>query len=253
MSLWGSLFSSKPKEPEYPHVHDFSAVLTDIHSHLIPGIDDGVKNIEESLEMIRGFYNLGFRKLVTTPHIMSDYFKNTPEIILRGLEQVKAAVEDAGIPIQLHAAAEYYLDEFLLAKIKDESVLCIGNNLLLFEISYINPPDNLLSIVFEMNVHKYRPLLAHPERYNYWYQKFEEYYRLKEAGVLFQLNINSLTGYYGSQSKKTAERLIDEKMIDFIGSDLHGQRHLDALRKVVHEKYFQKLMAQGVQNAGLAG
>lgn len=251
MSLLGSLFSRKPKEPDYPPVTDFSSVVTDIHSHLIPGIDDGVKSIEESIEMIKGFASLGYKKLVTTPHIMSDYYKNTPEIIRAGLETVRAAVKAEGIDITIDAAAEYYLDEFFLKKVQDEKVMCIGENHLLFEISYINPPDNLLGIIFEINVHKYKPLLAHPERYNFWFDKFDEYKRLKDSGALFQLNVNSLTGYYGAQSKKTAERLIDEDMVDFIGSDLHGQRHLEGLQKVVNEKYFWKLMAKGVKNAGL--
>ena len=251
MSLLGSFFSKKPKEPDYPSVSDFSAVATDIHSHLIPGIDDGVKSIEESMEMIRAFSKLGFKRLVTTPHIMSDYFKNNPEIIMEGLETVRSEIKKEGINITLDAAAEYYLDENFLHKVKNEKMLTINNKYLLFEISYINPPDNLLGVIFEINVHNYTPLLAHPERYNYWANKFDEYKKIKEAGVLFQLNINSLTGYYGKESKKTAERLIDENMIDFIGSDLHGQRHLDGLKKVVNEKYFWKLMAQGVRNSSL--
>ena len=248
MSLFGSLFSAKAKEPNYPEVPDFSTVVTDIHSHLIPGIDDGVKTMEQSIDMIRAFSMLGFKKLVTTPHIMSDYFKNTPEIILSGLENVRAAVKKEGINIEIDAAAEYYLDENFLTKLKNERLLAIKNKFLLFEISYINPPDNLISVIFEINIKNYTPLLAHPERYNYWYDKFDEYIKIKEAGVLFQLNVNSLAGYYGTASRKTAERLVDENMVDFIGSDLHGPRHMDSLSRVVDEKYFRKLMAQGVKN-----
>ena len=251
MSFLGSLFSGKPKEPDYPVVYDFSSVGIDIHSHLIPGIDDGVRTIEESVEMIRNFSSLGFKKLITTPHIMSDYFKNTPEIILEGLELVRAAVKKEGINITIDAAAEYYLDENFLRKVKNKEMLYIGDKYLLFEISYINPPDNLLGVIFEINVNDYKPLLAHPERYNYWSSKLDEYKRIKETGVLFQLNINSLTGYYGIASKKTAEWLIDENMVDFIGSDLHGARHMESLHKVINEKYFRKLMAQGVMNNSL--
>jgi tyrosine-protein phosphatase YwqE len=251
MSFLGSLFSKKNKEPDFPPVSDFSSVITDIHNHLIPGIDDGVKTLDESLLMIRGLADLGFKKIVTTPHIMSDYFKNTPEIIKEGLEKVRSAIKYEGIDITIDAAAEYYLDEMFPGKYKDGKALCIGKNYLLFEISYINPPDNLLSIIFDMIVNGYQPVLAHPERYNYWNEKFDEYKKIKEAGALFQLNTNSLTGYYGDVSKKTAERMIDENMIDFIGSDLHGQRHLDGLTKVVNEKYFWKLMAQGVKNNSL--
>jgi protein-tyrosine phosphatase len=249
MSLLGNIFSRKPKEPEYPVVADFSGVKTDIHSHLIPGIDDGVKSVEESLEMLRAFSTLGYKKIITTPHVMSDYFKNTPDIILSGLGTMREALDKAGIDIQMDAAAEYYLDEYFVQKLKKEkSLLTIKEKYLLFEISYINPPDYLLNVVFDINVAGFTPLLAHPERYNFWYGKLDEYKKIKDAGALFQLNVNSLTGYYGVAAKKTAEVLIDENMIDFIGSDLHGARHMDSLHHVIHEKHFRKLMALGVKN-----
>ena len=248
MSLFGSLFSKKKKESDYPKLKDFSSVVTDIHSHLIPGIDDGVKTMEESIDMIRKFSELGFKKIVTTPHVMSDFYKNTSENILEGVEQVRIALKQAGIHMQLDAAAEYYLDEGFISKLSKERMLTIGENYLLFEISYINPPDNIYTVIFDIIVKGYTPLLAHPERYDYWYEKFDEYVRLKEAGALFQININSLTGYYGIAAKRTAERLIDEKMVDFIGSDLLGNRHMQGLHHVLNEKYFHKLMAQGIKN-----
>jgi protein-tyrosine phosphatase len=248
MSFLGKIFSGKPKEPVYPPVIDFSGVHTDIHSHLIPGIDDGVKSIEESFEMLKAFSSLGYKKIVTTPHIMSDYFKNTPEIIHAGLETMREVISKEGLDITMDAAAEYYLDEVFVQKLKKEKLLTIGNKYLLFEISYINPPDYLLNVVFEINVAGYTPLLAHPERYNFWYNKLDEYKKIKDAGALFQLNVNSLTGYYGTAAKKTAELLIDENMIDFIGSDLHGARHMDSLHHVINDRHFRKLMALGVKN-----
>lgn len=246
-----SFFSRKKAEPDVPVLADLSVFQTDIHSHLIPGIDDGVQTMEESIEMIKALSSLGFKKLITTPHIMSDYFRNTPEIINEGLANVRAEIKKQGIPIELDAAAEYYLDEAFLDKIKEEKLLTFGNKYVLFEVSYINPPDTLSSILFELNIRGYIPVLAHPERYPFWYNKFEEYYKIKEAGALFQLNTNSLVGYYGGPAKKIAERMIDENMIDFIGSDLHGQRHLDALQKVVFEKYISKLAERGMRNVTL--
>ena len=251
MGLFGNLFSGKPKEPDFPLLPDYSGIITDIHSHLIPGIDDGVKTLEESIAMIRGFSALGFKKLVTTPHIMSDFYRNTPDIILGGLDKVREAILAEGIPITIDAAAEYYLDEVLMKKIQTEKLLTIGNKYVLFEISYVNPPDNLYNVIFELNIKGYKPILAHPERYPFYYSKFEEYYKIKEAGALLHLNTNSLVGYYGLGAKKIAERMIDEKMIDFIGSDLHGDRHLDALQKTVKEKYLSKLFSQGLMNLSL--
>lgn len=249
MGFLQSLFSKKPKEPEIPLLSDFSGVHTDMHSHLIPGIDDGVKTVEESVEMIRGFAELGYKKLITTPHVMSDFYRNTPEIILNGLDKVREAVRKEKIPVTLEAAAEYYLDEVFLHKVQTEKLLTIGDKYLLFEISYVNPPDNLYNVIFEMNIKGYKPLLAHPERYPFYYNKFDEYYKLKESGALFQLNTNSLVGYYGAGAKKIAERMVNEQMIDFIGSDLHGIRHLEALQKSLQEKYLTKLVGQRILNS----
>lgn len=251
MSLFKSLFGSKKKEEDYPVLTDLSIFKTDIHSHLIPGIDDGVQTMEESIEMIKGIVDLGFSKIITTPHIMYDYFKNTPDIIRRGLDEVREEVLKQNIKVEIYAAAEYYIDEGFLPKLHSKNILAIQDKYLLFEISYINPPDNLHAVIFEINVAGYTPVLAHPERYPFWYNKFEEFQRIKETGTLLQMNTNSLTGYYGHGAKALAEKMIDLNMIDFIGSDLHGQRHLDGLRKVVSEKHLHKLAAVGVKNSGL--
>ncbi len=243
-------FFRKSKEI-YPSIDSYASFITDIHSHLIPGIDDGVKTMEESLEMIRGFAELGFRKLVTTPHIMYDGYRNTPEIILHGVKRVQEAVAAANIPVTIDAAAEYYFDDGFLKKLEGEKLLTIGDKYLLFEISYMNYPEQLSEVIFKINLKGYTPLLAHPERYPFWFQRFEEYHKLKDAGVLFQLNINSLVGYYGKDVQRTAQRLVDENLIDFIGSDLHGDRHLKALKKTLNEKYLWKLAAAGVKNSTL--
>jgi len=251
MSFLKSLFGSKQKEEVYPVLTDLSVFHTDIHSHLIPGIDDGVKTLDESIEMIRGMMDLGIKKIITTPHIMSDYYKNTPDIIRRGLDDVRKELQRQNIKIEIDAAAEYYIDEGFLPKLEKKEIIAIQDKYLLFEISYINPPDNLLSVIFEIQVAGYIPLLAHPERYPFWYNKFEEFQKIKEAGALLQMNTNSLTGYYGGGAKAIAEKMIDLNMIDFIGSDLHGQRHLDGLQKVVSEKHLHKLAAIGVKNKTL--
>jgi protein-tyrosine phosphatase len=250
MSLF-SFFNKKKKFGDYEPIQSYSAFATDIHSHLIPGIDDGVQSIEESLEMIRGLSALGFRKLITTPHVMSDGYRNTADIILAGLKQVQDAVAAENIPVTVQAAAEYYFDEGFFRKLESEKLLAINDKYLLFEISYINSPERILEVIFAINVKGYTPLLAHPERYPFWFSKFDEYHRIKEAGALFQLNTNSLCGYYGLAVRKTAQRLIDENLIDFIGSDLHGSRHLNALHKTLDEKYLWKLAASGVKNASL--
>ena len=248
MSFFKNLFSGKPREPDYPRSADYAAISTDMHSHLIPGIDDGVKSDEESAAMLREFVSLGYKKVITTPHIMNDHYRNTPEIIMDGLAKIRQVAKDENIPIAIEAAAEYYLDDGFPSKLESGKLLTLGEKYLLFEVSYMNPPDNLSQVIFDMNIKGYKPILAHPERYPFWYPKFSEYHRLKEMGVLFQVNIGSIAGYYGPPPKKIAERMIDEDMVDFIGSDLHGDRHMHAMKQALNEKYMWKLMAKGVKN-----
>jgi protein-tyrosine phosphatase len=251
MNFIKNLFSGKGHEQRFPPVTDYSGVITDIHSHLIPGIDDGVKSDEECAEMLRAFVSLGYKKVITTPHIMHDHYRNTPEIILEGLEKIKAIAAKENIPIAIDAAGEYYLDEGFLQKLSAGNILTIAGKYLLFEISYMNPPDNLPQALFEIGIAGYTPLLAHPERYPFWYPKFDEYRNLKDQGVLFQVNLGSIAGYYGAGPKKIAGQLIDEDLVDFIGSDLHGDRHFQAMKLALNEKQLWKLLAKGVKNSGL--
>lgn len=243
MNIFKNLF----KKEELPPI-DFSAIGTDIHSHLIPGIDDGAKTMEDTLTLIRAQYDLGIRKFVTTPHIMSDYYKNTPEIILGGLEEVKKVLVQEKIDIQISAAAEYYIDDGFVRKLESEKLLTFGDNYLLIEVSYINCPDNIREIIFNIQVHGYKVILAHPERYPYWYKKFDEYKQFRDSGVLLQININSLSGYYGAGAKMIAEKLIDNEMVDLIGSDMHNTKHVEAMRRVCHEKYFRKIVEMNLLN-----
>ncbi len=250
MSFFSEIFSNKRKEPPVTLLKDYSSVVTDIHSHFIPGIDDGVATIEESMQLLRSMYNLGFKKFITTPHVMDSY-PNTNEIIQHGLEEVREAIVHENIPITISAAAEYYIDSSFLKKVKEEKLLTITGNTVLVEISYINLPDKLTEVLFEMRLNGYNILLAHPERYPFWYTNFDEYKQLKDQGILFQLNINSLCGYYGVPAMKIAERLIDENMIDYIGSDIHGTRHLQGLKQSLKSKHLAKLVGRGVLNQQL--
>ncbi len=224
---------------------DLSILGSDIHSHFIPGIDDGAKTIEESVVLITEMYNMGYKKVITSPHIISDMFRNTPEIILGGLEKVRAALKQANIPIEVEAAAEYYLDFDFERKLNEEKLLTFGNNYLLFEISYLNAPDNLNHLIFKMQTLGYKPVMAHPERYNFWHNDFNIYETLVEKGVLLQMNVNSLTGYYSPSTKEIAKQMIDKNMISFLGTDCHHTGHIELIKKVVYEKYLQKLIDSG--------
>jgi tyrosine-protein phosphatase YwqE len=196
--------------------------------------------------MISELHQLGYNKIITTPHIMGDFFKNTPEIILSGLENVKQSLKQENIPVQLTAAAEYYLDFDFEKKLDEEKLLTFGENYVLFEVSYMNPPDNLHHIIFKMQTLGYKPVLAHPERYNFWHSEFEKYESFIEKGVLLQMNINSLTGYYSIPTKKIAEQLIDKNMISFLGTDCHHFGHVNLIKEVVYEPHLEKLIQSGL-------
>ncbi len=224
---------------------DFSDLVVDMHSHLIPGIDDGSKTIESSIELIRNLNKLGYKKLITTPHIMSDYFRNTPEIIHNGLTKLQLELDSLEIDVEIEAAAEYYLDFEFQKKLRNEKLLTFGANYVLFELSYYNPPQNLEEIIFELQTNGYKPILAHPERYSYWHNNIEIYSNLKDKGVFFQLNLNSLTGEYSPLSKKIAEKLIDMDYIEFLGTDTHNLRHIELLKNLFPNKHLNKLVGSG--------
>ncbi|VAW27745.1 Capsular polysaccharide synthesis enzyme Cap8C; Manganese-dependent protein-tyrosine phosphatase [hydrothermal vent metagenome] len=218
------------------------SITTDIHSHLLPGLDDGVKTIEESIEVIEHLSSLGFKKLITTPHIMSDYYKNTPEIIKAKLLEVTQAVLNANIPIEIEAAAEYYLDEnFYKLVTEGKELLTFGNNYVLFETSFTVEPLILKDVIFKLNSAGYTPVYAHPERYFYLQEKKELLNDLIDQGLLFQLNALSLVGYYSKQVQKMAEELINRNSIAFIGSDTHNMLQANFLQEAYSSKYAHKL------------
>jgi tyrosine-protein phosphatase YwqE len=232
------------KKKEVPSsLTDLSGLHIDLHSHLIPGIDDGAKTIEDSIALIRGLRGLGFKKIITSPHIMSGGYNNTPEIILKGRDIVREAIKENNIDVEFDAWAEYYLDETIMPKIENKELLTMGDKYVLVELSYLIKSHNATQYFYSMITNGYKVVLAHPERYPYYHgEAFGEYYNLKDQGVFFQLNIASLTGTYGQSAKVTAERMIDENMIDFVATDLHNERHLNYIREAVKLPYLEKII-----------
>lgn len=219
--------------------------MTDMHSHLIPGIDDGARSMEDTLILARRMQQLGFRKLVITPHIQQEYYRNTPEIILSGLEAVRSALAEAGIPLQVEAAAEYLIDDGFEDKISKGNLVTFGDKYLLVELSYFNPHPNLKTFIFNLQIDGFKVILAHPERYSYWFSDFGKFEDLKDRGVFFQINLVSLAGHYPEPVKKMAERFIEKGMIEFAGSDMHNPNYLSSLEKCLHEKAYARLVASG--------
>ena len=240
VNIFNNIFGSK----KLPSI-DFSEVGVDIHSHLLPGIDDGSKSIEESVELISKLKKLGYRKLIVTPHIMTDMFPNTPEIINEKLTSLRLALNAANIDIQIEASAEYFLDYNFEELFKTKKIIPFSNKYILFELSYFNPPENLEAMLFAMQIEGYKPILAHPERYPYWSNNFAQYQKLKDREVLFQLNMISLTGSYSVPTMKLAEKFIENDMIEFVGTDMHNLNYYLELEKAGTCKHLHKLLDSG--------
>ena len=224
---------------------DLSVLVTDLHSHLIPGIDDGVKNYDEAIQVIRSLCELGYKKIITTPHIMSDYYKNTPEIIKNGLYMLREEISKQGISVEIDAAAEYYIDDLFIEKLKRKELLTFSGNHILVELPFFNEPQNFHSVIFELIVEGYKPILAHVERYTYWYNDFENYVKLKDREVLLQMNLTSLYEDDNSHLRKMTEKLIEKEMIDFVGGDVHNMQHIENIKKVLHNNSLKKLIDSG--------
>jgi protein-tyrosine phosphatase len=230
------------KKKEVVTIPEHLPFVTDIHSHILPGIDDGAPDIETSVQLIQGLYNLGIRKSIATPHIIGDMFRNTPQTISEALEKATTACKNAGIDIALSAAAEYMLDDFFLELLqKKEPLLTLEKNILLTEISYTSTPQNLPEITAAIIAEGYLPILAHPERYHYYQQNFDAFYHLKAMGFVLQVNILSLTGYYGKRAEKAAKFIMEKDLAQLVGTDLHHHNHLAALNsetnRIIFEKY----------------
>jgi protein-tyrosine phosphatase len=242
----------KKTKIEIPEDLDLSWLEVDMHSHLIPGIDDGSKTIEESITLIKRFKEYGIRKIITTPHVMSEFYKNTPEIIEIGLKELRYNLLREGVDIEINAAAEYYLDEIFLEKVQNNSkLLTISDNLVLVETGFISKPQMLLEILFAMEMQGYKPILAHPERYQYLIQDKNLLSDLMDRDVYFQINLLSLTGFYSKPIKTFAEMLVDEKKVKLVGTDCHNERYLDALESLPKSKYFEKLKELDLLNRRL--
>jgi len=229
-------FFNKPKEKTRGPV-----LKVDLHSHFIPGIDDGSKSMTESLILLRSMEALGYEKVITTPHIMVDVYRNTPKIIKEGLTSLRKAAQAEGIKLKIQAAAEYYLDEGFYDHLHSDEVMTIKNKYLLFETSYVSKPLQLEEMIFEITTSGYIPIMAHPERYRYINDPVKEYSRFKDLGVMFQLDINSLGGHYGKDAKKKAEILSKNGMIDFLGSDIHHHKQTQFLDEVFYSEEYAKV------------
>ncbi len=213
--------------------------FVDIHSHILPGIDDGAKNIKESLELISEIRKMGFVKVICTPHTYEGVHNNTYKSIEQSFNTLNNRNNEK---IKFNFASEYMLDNSIIVKAKNKSLLCLKHNYVLVEMSYISSPINLYEIIFELQTNGYIPVLAHPERYRFLYVKnYNEFNKLKKVGCMFQINLLSLTGYYGKDIVDACNYLINNDFCDYFGSDIHNLRHIKKFNEKVITKNITKI------------
>lgn len=221
-----SIFKSKPELTSLIPTN-----YVDIHSHILPGIDDGAKNVKDSNYLLDSMKKIGFQKVITTPHTMSNVWNNTNETIKDSHTTVKHELPELSNSLYLQYASEYFIDEHFVEHFKKNQLLTLKDNFVLVEMSYLNPPIPLHEYLFDLQLAGYQPVLAHPERYVYYHHNFKDYEKLKKMGCLFQLNLLSSVGYYGKEVALAAEKLLQTDMINYVGSDIHHKQHIDSFKR----------------------
>jgi protein-tyrosine phosphatase len=235
-----NLFRKKKNNDPVPSVLPFNI---DIHSHILPGIDDGSPNIETSLELIEGLCSIGVKKTIATPHIIGDLYRNTPTIINNVLYELQKACRKKGLSIEISAAAEYMIDDYFLEMLQQhEPLLTLHKNLILTEIPFTANADNLENIVALITENGYKPILAHPERYHYFQKRLDDYFYLKDIGFTLQINLLSLIGHYGEKEEKAAKFILKNNLATLVGTDMHHHKHLTKILDADNRREFSDLL-----------
>ena len=227
-----NIFKSKPTLKEL-----IPKGFVDIHSHILPAIDDGAKNVEESAMLISEMKNLGFGKIIATPHTFANLYENTNDSIKSSFQLLSKLKVD----LKIDYASEYLIDSSLIKRISEKTILTLKENHILLEMSYLAPANNLHEIIHFALINNYIPVIAHPERYIFYHKNFKEYEMLKRIGCKFQLNLLSVTGHYGKSVLKISKKLIRKNLIDFVGSDIHNLNQCKSFEKKVLVEEFNKL------------
>ncbi len=229
---------------------DYLHGLVDMHNHILPGIDDGAKTVDESINLIKGFSEIGITNFICTPHIMSNYYPNTPKTIKDSLEIVIKQLDKLGLTeAKIDGAAEHMIDDNFENILESNLTMPLKKNYLLVEMSYLQPSFNFDIAIRKIANHLYFPILAHPERYVYFHKKYKTYAQLKAQGVLFQMNLLSLDAEsYGTEVLKIGQKLLEDGQIDFVSSDIHNLRQLSLLKETKLSNKTLKLILPIIEN-----
>lgn len=228
----------------------FFPISTDMHSHILPGIDDGAPDLDSSVELVKGLMQLGFTRSIATPHVISDMYRNTPETIAAARDLLREKLKEEQINYTIDAAAEYLMDAAFFEKLEaGEPLLCIKDKIILTEFGWAAMPDNPRRMSFSIITAGYTPILAHPERYQYFHNNNKVFHFLEELGFELQVNLSSLTGHYGKAAMKAAKYIIKNNLCSYLGTDVHNNRHVQLLHD--GRKVFEELLGEGKWNRGL--
>ncbi|MDR0229095.1 MAG: histidinol phosphatase [Flavobacteriaceae bacterium] len=254
MSILSKLFSREPKNIDLTKAADkLSFLEIDMHNHLLPGIDDGSGSVEQSLELIQGLQYLGINRFICTPHILQGMYENTKTTIKSAEDSLNNYLKATNNNAKIYSAAEHMIDDGLTSLIKENNLSIMPGGYVLIEMSYLSESKALFQIIAEIRNLGYKPILAHPERYNYYHYNFAIYKQIKNAGCDLQLNLLSISRYYGVQVKSTALTLLKSGMYDFVGTDLHHEKHLKALQEIAIKYPISDLLKYcNIKNAELA-
>lgn len=234
MNFFSKLFGrSTSEETKVRELGKLNFLEVDMHNHLLPGIDDGSQSVADSLGLIKGLNDLGLSKFICTPHIMEGVHPNTKSTINGAYNNLSAALKENNSKVEIFAAAEHMIDGGINSLIEKDNLCVMPGGYVLIEMSYLAESRALFQTIFDIQSLGYKPILAHPERYNYYHMHFDMYKQIKDTGCLLQLNLLSISRYYGVEVKSTALTLIKSGMYDFVGTDLHHVKHLNTLQDIV--------------------
>ncbi|MBS1743290.1 MAG: hypothetical protein JST81_09670 [Bacteroidetes bacterium] len=241
----------KKKAPSEP-AGDYFPFVKDMHSHILPGIDDGSPDIETSITLIKGLMDLGVRSSIATPHIIGDLYRNNPETINAALQLLRAELKKQQMEFEVSAAAEYMLDSYFIELLTSGNrLLTLKDNIILTEFSYASMPEDPGKMSFAIIMEGYTPILAHPERYPYYYNNYKIFHHFVDLGFLLQVNLLSLTGHYGKEALKVAKYLLKNDMVSFVGTDMHHTRHLGLLSSPKTQEDLKRLLGHKEWNKAL--
>lgn len=213
---------------------DLEWMEADLHSHLLPGIDDGVRDAFTGVQFIKNLMQLGLKKFILTPHVYEEIYPNTPHTIDVAHESLYEAMQREGLEnVYTHSSAEYMLGVHFGRLLETGNIRPFPTNHVLIEFPWLGEPIRLEQTLLQIRNYGYIPVIAHPERYGFYFNQTDVYHKLKELGCLLQLNLLSPTGYYGKDVTKSANYLIKNNLIDLVGTDLHHERHLNKLFQFV--------------------